>query len=143
MSLPARLSGAEGSAAALYTDLADLQGSPSVQAMQEGTGAVLMGRPTFGIVVGAGLRLFDGTPPVAWRSSASTTSARTSLRGRYCRRAEPAPSEQRPEALEDGRRTLGVLHHPPVPAAVEHLDPGTGAGRGAAPLGVGADEGIL
>ena len=37
----------EGSAAALYPDLADLQDSPYVKAMQDETGAVLMGRRTF------------------------------------------------------------------------------------------------
>ena len=47
VSLDGFVQDAEGSAAALYTDLADLQDSPYVQAMQDETGAVLMGRRTF------------------------------------------------------------------------------------------------
>jgi hypothetical protein len=63
-----------GSAAALYTDLADLQGSPYMTAMQDGTGA--------------GLRLFDGTPPVALdleELGVDDVGARTSLRFRVLR----------------------------------------------------------
>src|ERR687893_253202 len=37
----------EGSTDALYPDLADLQDSPYMTAMQDETGAVLMGRRTF------------------------------------------------------------------------------------------------
>jgi hypothetical protein len=65
---------AEGSAAALYTDLADLQDFPYMQAMQDGTGA--------------GLRLFDGTPPVALdleELGVDDVGARTSLRFRVLR----------------------------------------------------------
>jgi hypothetical protein len=63
---------AAGSAAALYTDLADLQGSPYMTAMQDGTGA--------------GLRLFDGTPPVALEElGVDDVGARTSLRFRVLR----------------------------------------------------------
>ncbi|MGY1638377.1 dihydrofolate reductase family protein [Geodermatophilus sp. SYSU D00742] len=40
---------ADGSAAALYTDLEQLQDSPYLKAMQAETGAVLMGRRTFGM----------------------------------------------------------------------------------------------
>ncbi len=47
VSLDGYVQDAEGSAAALYTDLADLQDSPYVKAMQDETGAVLMGRRTF------------------------------------------------------------------------------------------------
>ena len=47
VSLDGFVQDAEGSAAALYTDLADLQDSPYVKAMQDETGAVLMGRRTF------------------------------------------------------------------------------------------------
>ena len=63
-----------GSAAALYTDLADLQGSPYMTAMQDGTGA--------------GLRLFDGRPPVALdleELGVDDVGARTSLRFRVLR----------------------------------------------------------
>jgi hypothetical protein len=63
---------AEGSAAALYTDLADLQDFPYMQAMQDGTGA--------------GLRLFDGRPPVALEElGVDDVGARTSLRFRVLR----------------------------------------------------------
>ena len=47
VSLDGFVQDAEGSAAALYTDLAHLQDSAYVQAMQDETGAVLMGRRTF------------------------------------------------------------------------------------------------
>ncbi len=47
VSLDGYVQDAEGSAAALYTDLADLQDSPYLKAMQDETGAVLMGRRTF------------------------------------------------------------------------------------------------
>ena len=47
VSLDGYVQDAGGSAAALYTDLADLQDSPYVKAMQDETGAVLMGRRTF------------------------------------------------------------------------------------------------
>src|SRR3712207_7100423 len=47
VSLDGYVQDAEGSAAALYPDLADLQDSPYVRAMQDETGAVLMGRRTF------------------------------------------------------------------------------------------------
>jgi hypothetical protein len=61
-----------GSAAALYTDLADLQDFPYMQAMQDGTGA--------------GLRLFDGRPPVALEElGVDDVGARTSLRFRVLR----------------------------------------------------------
>ena len=46
VSLDGYVQDAEGSAAALYTDLADLQDSPYMRAMQDETGAVLMGRRT-------------------------------------------------------------------------------------------------
>lgn len=63
---------AEGSAAALYTDLVDLQDFPYMQAMQDGTGA--------------GLRLFDGAPPVALEElGVDDVGARTSLRFRVLR----------------------------------------------------------
>jgi dihydrofolate reductase len=47
VSLDGYVQDAEGSASALYTDLADLQDSPYLKAMQDETGAVLMGRRTF------------------------------------------------------------------------------------------------
>ena len=47
VSLDGFVQDAEGSAAALYPDLADLRDSPYMRAMQDGTGAVLMGRRTF------------------------------------------------------------------------------------------------
>jgi dihydrofolate reductase len=47
VSLDGYVQDAGGSAAALYTDLADLQDSPYMRAMQDETGAVLMGRRTF------------------------------------------------------------------------------------------------
>ncbi|MGY1680046.1 dihydrofolate reductase family protein [Geodermatophilus sp. SYSU D01176] len=47
VSLDGFVQDAEGSAAALYPDLADLQDSPYLRAVQEETGAVLMGRRTF------------------------------------------------------------------------------------------------
>ncbi len=47
VSLDGFVQDAEGSAAALYPDLADLQDSPYTEAMQDETGAVLMGRRTF------------------------------------------------------------------------------------------------
>ena len=47
VSLDGYVQDAEGSAAALYTDLADLQDSADLKAMQDETGAVLMGRRTF------------------------------------------------------------------------------------------------
>ena len=47
VSLDGFVQDAEGSAAALYPDLADLRDSPYMEAMQAETGAVLMGRRTF------------------------------------------------------------------------------------------------
>ena len=47
VSLDGFVQDAEGSAAALYTDLADLQDSPHTEAMRDETGAVLMSRRTF------------------------------------------------------------------------------------------------
>jgi len=47
VSLDGFVQDAEGSAVALYPDLADLQDSPYTKAMQQETGAVLMGRRTF------------------------------------------------------------------------------------------------
>jgi dihydrofolate reductase len=47
VSLDGFVQDAEGSAAALYTDLADLRDSPYMKGMQDETRAVLMGRRTF------------------------------------------------------------------------------------------------
>jgi dihydrofolate reductase len=47
VSLDGFVQDAEGSAGALYPDLADLRDSPYMKAMQAETGAVLMGRRTF------------------------------------------------------------------------------------------------
>jgi dihydrofolate reductase len=47
MSLDGFIEDADCSAAALYPDLADLQDEPYMKAMQDETGAVLMGRRTF------------------------------------------------------------------------------------------------
>ncbi|MGR6965465.1 dihydrofolate reductase family protein [Geodermatophilus sp. URMC 61] len=47
VSLDGFVQDAEGSAAALYTGFADLQDSDHLTAMQDETGAVLMGRRTF------------------------------------------------------------------------------------------------
>ncbi len=47
MSLDGFIEDAAGSAAALYPDLAELQDSPYMKALQDETGAVLMGRRTF------------------------------------------------------------------------------------------------
>ena len=47
MSLDGFVENADGSAAPLYLDLAELRDVPYMKAMQEETGAVLMGRRTF------------------------------------------------------------------------------------------------
>ena len=47
VSLDGFIEDADGSAGALYTDLADLQDTTYMKAMQDETGAVLMGRRTF------------------------------------------------------------------------------------------------
>jgi dihydrofolate reductase len=47
VSLDGFVEDADGSAAALYPDLAELQDAPYMKALQEETGAVLMGRRTF------------------------------------------------------------------------------------------------
>ena len=47
VSLDGFVADADGSAAALYPDLAELQDGPYLRAVQEETGAVLMGRRTF------------------------------------------------------------------------------------------------
>src|SRR4051812_17825930 len=116
---------AEGSAAALYTDLADLQDSPYMTAMQDETGAVLLGRCTSEIAGDPDgyadtdemqvptFVLTHAPPAVAPEhnerlfftfvtdGSVSTTSAPGPACGSgCCGRGEPAPSELGPEALE-------------------------------------------
>ncbi len=76
VSLDGSVQDAEGSAAALYPDLADLQDSPYMKAMQEETGAVLMGRRTVDM---AGDRdSYADTYELQYRSSCSPTRCRRS-----------------------------------------------------------------
>jgi hypothetical protein len=85
MSLDGFVADPSGSASRLYPDLKDLQGTDYMNAAIAVTRAVVMGRKTFemgdpdSVMLGAGLRLFDGVEAKLEKTRVQEVGPRTSF----------------------------------------------------------------